>query len=67
MLPPKGGWIMVNAVEGALRPAFDNIWSSTAPPEYIPEPKTAKNIDALAKPGLTAVSIKVDPYAIMDA
>src|SRR5215207_5743101 len=51
-LPPKGGWIMVNEVEGAPKPALICISTSRAPPDIIPEQSAARNTDTFAKAGL---------------
>src|SRR5215218_3129384 len=51
-LPPKGGWTMVNVVEGAPRPALTSICCSRAPPAISPAPSVARNTEAFAKAAL---------------
>src|SRR5215204_3383844 len=51
-LPPKGGWIMVNVVEGLPRPALSSICCDREPPTISPAPSVTRNTDAFAKAAL---------------
>ena len=50
-VPAKGGWIMVNAVEGVLKPALSSNWCGR-PPAISPQASVARNTDPFAKAGL---------------
>jgi hypothetical protein len=51
-VPAKGGWIMVNVVEGVLKPALSSNWLGRPPPAITPKASVTRNIDPFAKVGL---------------